>query len=133
MGFLDRLRKKKESPVASGDSTALTPAPPLPPAPSQPAPEEAATKAVASLYSGDETLEVVGESNYQDALRRIVDSPLGDAVRHAVVAVLVPEPSNPYDSNAINVQIEGSIIGYLSRNDRDHLRTGPPLAHGAHW
>jgi hypothetical protein len=31
------------------------------------------------------------------------------------VAVLVPEPTNPYDANAIAVQIEGQIIGYLPR------------------
>jgi hypothetical protein len=31
------------------------------------------------------------------------------------VAVLVPEPTNPHDANAISVQIDGHLIGYLSR------------------
>ena len=33
------------------------------------------------------------------------------------IAALVPEPSNPYDSNAVMVQIDGRHVGYLSRED----------------
>ena len=29
--------------------------------------------------------------------------------------LLVPEPSNPYDSNAVMVQISGQKVGYISR------------------
>ena len=60
---------------------------------------------------------MVGESNYQAELWRIVGLDRGAEVRHSIIAVLVPEPTNPYDSNAINVQIDGSIVGYLSRSD----------------
>ncbi len=31
------------------------------------------------------------------------------------MAVLVPEPANPYDVNAIAVQIDGQVVGYLPR------------------
>jgi hypothetical protein len=31
--------------------------------------------------------------------------------------VLVPEPDNPHDSNAVKVLIEGRLVGYLSRED----------------
>jgi hypothetical protein len=71
----------------------------------------------ATLYSGRETLEVVGESHYQDALWRMVGGRKLDPVRHETYAVLVPDPSSPYDPNAIEVRIEGSLVGYLSRED----------------
>lgn len=40
---------------------------------------------------------------------------LGDRIRRQIVAVFVPEPTNPYDANAIAVQIDGQVIGYLPR------------------
>lgn len=84
----------------------------------RPAPEPAATVTSvvsACVYAGDEDLEVVGESNYQDSLWAICGARAGDRVRHDVIAALVPEPSNPYDPNAISVHIDGHIIGYLPR------------------
>lgn len=67
------------------------------------------------VQPGTEDLEVVGEANYQAELWSLCGGSLGDRIRHAVVAVLIPEPGNPYDSNAISVRIEGRLIGYLSR------------------
>jgi hypothetical protein len=69
----------------------------------------------ARLHDGDEDLEVVGESNYQDDLWALCGGSLGDRVRCDTVAVLVPEPDNPHDANAISVRIEGKVVGYLSR------------------
>lgn len=58
-------------------------------------------------------IAVRGEWRYQDALRAIAGS--GEQpVRKEVRARLVPEPSNPYDHNAIQVRIEGRLAGYLS-------------------
>lgn len=72
--------------------------------------------ATARLYRGEESLEVVGESNYQDALWSLCGGvPGGERVRHAVVAVLVPEPENPYDENAISVRVSSHRVGYLDR------------------
>jgi hypothetical protein len=71
----------------------------------------------ATLYSGDEPLEVVGESRYQDALWMIVGGRRPDAVRYQALALLRPEPDNPYDQNAIQVIVEGHLVGYLSRED----------------
>src|SRR5215218_1561776 len=71
------------------------------------------------LYEGREDLEVVGEASYQDNLRRIVrghGSP-DDRVRVEVYAILVAEPDNPYDPNAISVWVQGLKAGYLSRED----------------
>jgi len=78
----------------------------------------------ASLYTGDETLEVVGESNYQEALWKIVGARRGDRVRYDVAAVLLPEPDNRFDTNAIKVLIDGNLVGYLSRQDAVAYRPG---------
>jgi hypothetical protein len=124
MGFLDRLRGKKPQSDAPSVPTSRAPLPP-PAVPADHSVPEQAVQVTAMLYSGDETLEVVGESNYQRALRRIARVSDGSDIRHPIVAVLVPEPDNPYDENAIAVQIDGSVVGYLSRNDA--VAYGPGL------
>ena len=68
-----------------------------------------------TLLAGDDDLEVVGESNYQDALWRICGARRGDRVRHPINGVLVPEPLNPHDANAVAVYVDGHLIGYLDR------------------
>ena len=71
----------------------------------------------ATLYPGDDALEVVGESNYQDALWTIVGGRQREPVRYETEAVLEPEPHNRHDPNAIRVLVEGHLVGYLSRED----------------
>jgi hypothetical protein len=74
----------------------------------------------AAFFEGDECSELVaavGESNYQEALSRVCGSSRWEDVRFDCIAALVREPNNPYDSNAISVQVEGQIVGYLSRED----------------
>jgi hypothetical protein len=71
----------------------------------------------ATVYPGNDTLEVVGESRYQDALWQIVGGWSRDPVRFPVEAVLLPEPNNRVDSNAIQVVVDGHVVGYLSRED----------------
>jgi hypothetical protein len=78
----------------------------------------------ATLYAGDDPLEVVGESRYQDALWKIVGGRRGDPVRYETEAVLEPEPDNPHDANAIKVLIGGTVVGYLSREDAATFRPG---------
>src|SRR4051812_45784039 len=93
-----------------------------------PQPPPAATNRIAvsaNLYSGSQDLDVVGESNYQEALWSLCGSSPGEQVRHEVIAVLVPEPENPYDQNAIAVQIDARLVGYLSREDA--IAYGPGL------
>jgi hypothetical protein len=83
------------------------------------------TRAVtAVLLAGDETLEVVGESHRQDELWRIVGGLRADYVRFDVHAVLVPDPHNEFDPNAVEVRIDGVLVGYLSREDAGHYRPG---------
>jgi hypothetical protein len=70
-----------------------------------------------AIYRGYETLEVVGESFCQDALWALVGMTRGSRVREQIVAVLEPEPTNPWDCNAIQVLIDDVPVGHLSRED----------------
>jgi hypothetical protein len=59
---------------------------------------------------GDTDFHIVGESRYQPELRRVAKS------GRLFTAVLMPEPTNPYDRNAICVTAEaGKTVGYLDR------------------
>jgi hypothetical protein len=78
----------------------------------------------AVLLAGEETLEVVGESHRQEELWRIVGGLRADYVRFDVHAVLVPDPDNEFDPNAIEVRIDGILVGYLSREDAAHYHPG---------
>lgn len=70
------------------------------------------------VLGGDIDLPVVGESHHEAAVlvaagerspRRLHQVDL------SVTAVLVPQPENPYDANAIAVFVAGNHVGYLSR------------------
>lgn len=59
-------------------------------------------------------LEAVGESNYVDALCEVVRDHGG---QRKVLAQLVLEPDNQFDSSAVAVCIDRKRVGYLSRDD----------------
>jgi HIRAN domain len=64
-----------------------------------------------------ELVGVVGESHYQGDIRDICGSHKWEDVSFDCIAALVPEPSNPYDPNAVMVQIDARLVGHLSRAD----------------
>jgi hypothetical protein len=99
MGLFDRLKAVRRSVTLDRDTGS-----------------SALESVSAHLFPGDDDLEVVGEASYQDALWALCGGTPGDRIRHKIVAVLVPEPENPYDSNAISVHIEGNLVGYLARD-----------------
>jgi hypothetical protein len=74
---------------------------------------------------GDIRVDVVGESNYQAAIRRACGWEPDTETRFECMAELVPEPTNKYDPNAIMVQIDGACVGYLSRGDA--VKFGPAI------
>jgi hypothetical protein len=78
-----------------------------------------------TLLDGNEDLEVVGESFYQENLWRLV-SPRrrGERVRCEVYAMLVPEDANPYDASAVAVWVQGLKAGHLPRGDACRYRPG---------
>jgi hypothetical protein len=80
---------------------------------------------------GNESLEVVGESFYQDNLRRLTGNrPPEEYVRgQEIQAVLVAEHNNPHDPNSVAVWIKDPQAGYLqvghlSREDARRYRPG---------
>lgn len=114
MGLLDRLRGGRASAA---------------PAPAQ---VQAGQSVSAVLLGGQDDLEVVGESFYQDALWRLCCGTVGDRVRFGIVAVLVPEPANAYDPNAIAVQVNGEVVGYLRRATAQEYLPGLKRLMSAH-
>src|SRR4051812_31164097 len=78
-------------------------------APENPSPRQSASQTSATWCD----LPIVGESNYQDALSRLCGGYTRDGHQLHTRASLVPEPSNPYDKNAIRVDIDAQTVGYL--------------------
>lgn len=70
-----------------------------------------------TFLRGGELVNVAGESHYQHALQELTGTDGTSEIRLEVEAVLVPEPANPHDPNAVMVQIDGQLIGYLPRPD----------------
>lgn len=71
-------------------------------------------------YNRYTSTEVAGEFARIDAIHKLLRrKPKLDEeiVNDALLAALVPEPSNPYDRNAVKVVIGGHHVGYLERED----------------
>lgn len=60
-------------------------------------------------------MNVAGESHYQEALQELTGTDGTTELRVKTEAVLVPEPSNVHDTNAVMVQVDGRLVGYLPR------------------
>lgn len=74
-----------------------------------------------AMVEGDGTYsfkDVVGESNYRQALKALisegteVERDNGEVYRHAY---LVPEPTNAFDKNAIQVRMGEYVVGYIAK------------------
>jgi hypothetical protein len=59
--------------------------------------------------------EVVGEAQYQKELEEICGGRDVYSAEHQCLAILVPEPNNPADPNAIQIVIERRVVAYLAR------------------
>lgn len=66
---------------------------------------------------GNYDFDIVGESNYQDALEEICGGKSEESAEHYTEAVLYLEDDNQYDSKAVRVDIDDHTVGYLSRNN----------------
>lgn len=69
-----------------------------------------------------ELVAAVGESHYQDALRLLCGNQAWEDVQCDCTALLVPQPSNPHDPNAVMVQVDAKLVGYLARADAVNYR-----------
>ena len=73
---------------------------------------------VLGLASDDSfPLACVGESHYQAALEAISGPRSGEGVDVEVEACVLLENTNPYDPQAVRVDVDGRTVGYLSRPD----------------
>lgn len=65
--------------------------------------------------------EVVGESNYQDALEQIAGPKTEDGAEHYCDAVIFHQVDNEHDENACAVLIDSKTVGYLPRANAQKL------------
>ena len=107
-------------PVAPVSTAQSLPGPPRPPS----APIHAnAIRGLPLEYrfissAGWPNVEVAGESHHEaEIVAALGRRPrIDEEVELTVDAVLVPEPDNPFDANAISVRISGKVVGYLERD-----------------
>lgn len=66
--------------------------------------------------TGDFDLEVKGESHYQAALEAICGPRKEAGEERTVDAQLILDDRNPHDSQAVRVEIDGRLVGYLGRD-----------------
>jgi hypothetical protein len=76
----------------------------------------------------------VGESHYQDVLWRVVGGRTPERVRVDAQAVLLTEPDNPYDPNAVPVSIEARRSGTCAATtprptDQDYMSSRTATGH----
>ncbi len=79
---------------------------------------------VADITNGPGTysVDVVGESHYQQALEGICGGRTENSQRLVVEAFLVFEDDNPHDSKAVRIFIQGKTVGYLDRETARSFR-----------
>lgn len=68
------------------------------------------------------SLPVVGESHYQSALIDIAGSHTESGRNIRCFAVLCREDNNPYDPEAVRVEIGGDTVGYIPREQTSAVR-----------
>jgi len=77
--------------------------------------------------AADWGLEVVGESYSIEEIRRVDTNPRNAGAswsRVAFKALIIPEPLNPYDKNAIVVCVPGiGAVGHIAREDHSELES----------
>jgi hypothetical protein len=66
---------------------------------------------------GGGRVDPVGEASYQAALEQIAGGKHHESAALDVTAVLIPEPDNPYDPNAVCVRVDNECVAYLCRAD----------------
>ncbi len=71
---------------------------------------------------GDFDMEVVGESHYQKNFEFICGPRSKNGEERKVEAALVPDPKNLFDPNAVRVEVQGRIVGHLSREIAKNFR-----------
>ena len=64
---------------------------------------------------------IVGEQSYQNNLRKIAGPKEEESKFFECYAKVSSEPYNQYDKNAVKVEINGLLVGYLSKGEAAKL------------
>lgn len=67
------------------------------------------------------TYNIVGEQSYQNNLKKIAGPKEDESKFFECQAKVSSEPFNQYDKNAVKVEINGLIVGYLSKSEAAKL------------
>lgn len=67
------------------------------------------------IGDGQFGFHVVGTSNHQAMLKKLNHGPHHQSAHALCHAILRPEPTNPYDRNAVAIYVDEWPIGYLDR------------------
>ena len=70
--------------------------------------------------------DVVGESKYQSNLLKLAGRKTPEGVEKFATAALVFENENPYDREAVRVDIQGLTVGYLPKESARTWRKKAP-------
>ena len=65
--------------------------------------------------------DIVGEQSYQNNLKKIAGAKEEESKFFECYAKVSSEPFNQYDKNAVKVEINGLLVGYLSRGEAAKL------------
>lgn len=78
-------------------------------------------KATPSQNEVSYNYDIVGEQSYQKNLKKIAGPKEQLSKFYKCVAKVTSEPSNKYDKDAIKVEINGLLVGYLNRSEAQKL------------
>jgi len=67
------------------------------------------------------TYNIVGEQSYQNNLKKIAGPKEDKSKFFECYAKVSSEPFNQYDKNAVKVEINGLLVGYLSKGEAGKL------------
>ena len=79
------------------------------------------TSANPALSNTSYSYNIVGEQSYQNNLKKIAGPKEEESKFFECNAKVSSEPLNQYDKNAVKVEINGLLVGYLSRSEAAKL------------
>ena len=74
-----------------------------------------------TLSNASYNYNIVGEQSYQNNLKKIAGPKEEESKFFECYAKVSSEPFNQYDKNAVKVEINGLLVGYLSRGEAAKL------------
>ena len=75
----------------------------------------------AALSNTSYAYNIVGEQSYQNNLKKIAGPKEEESKFFECYAKVSSEPLNQYDKNAVKVEINGLLVGYLSKSEAAKL------------